>query len=365
MTRIPFNDFARHLAPLRPAVDEAIRRTLDSGWYILGREGAAFERELAEWLGARHAVGVASGTDAITLALLALGIGPGAEVITTAMTAYPTITGIKRAGATPVVVDIEPDTGLLDVRKVAAAVSPLTRAIVPVHLYGQSCDMGALLALGEQLGLPIVEDCAQSIGAAWQGRCTGTLGRLGCFSFYPTKNLGAFGDGGAVVTQDDVLVTRLRHLRNYGQTRRYYHDVEGLNSRLDELQAAILRAKLPALAAANQRRRALAGRYQAQLRGVQPMAERSYGCPAYHLFPVRVARREAFMAALAERGVETLIHYPVPVHRQRDFAAPAALSLPAAEAFAAEIVSLPLYPELSEQQIDEVCQAVNDVTGRG
>lgn len=357
---IPFNHFKAHYASVQDKVNPAIQRVLESGWYILGKEVENFETELAAFLGVPHVVGVASGTEAIALALMALGIGAGDEVITTDMTAYPTITGICQSGATPCVVDICPDTGLLDIDALPDALTPATRAIVPVHLYGQSCDMHRLMKFANAHHLLVVEDCAQAIGATCGKQRCGSFGQAAAFSFYPTKNLGAFGDGGAVALSSATLDQRLRQLRNYGQTDRYTHTVGGINSRLDELQAAVLRAKLPFLESWNARRRELAAFYRAHLVGPTLLREAEGGTPVYHLFPIRVPQREAFMEYLKDQGIQTLIHYPIPVHAQTDFQSrKKGHSFPAASAFASEIVSLPLYPELSDADAAQICRAVN------
>ena len=356
---IRFNDFKQHYAAVRDRVDPAVQRVLSSGWYILGEELRRFEQRLAEYLGVAHCVGVASGTDAIALALAALDVGPGDEVVTTNMTAYPTITGIKLSGATPVVVDIDRRTGLLDPERLENAFTSRTRAIVPVHLYGQSCDLDPILALAQQHGLVVVEDCAQAIGATYRGRSVGACGDAGCFSFYPTKNLGAFGDAGGVAANKQEHCEKLQRLRNYGQVDRYHHDLPGRNSRLDELQAAILTEKIELLDGWTERRRKIAHCYQEQLTTVAPIARESYGEDVYHLFPVEVDDRERFMAYMDSHGIQTLVHYPVPVNRQRDFAGQKDEAFPAAEALAARIVSLPLHPELTDSQVERVVRTVN------
>lgn len=362
--KVPFNDFKAHYAAVAQVVEPAVQRVLESGWYVLGGEVEALEAELAEYLGVPYCVGVASGTDAITLALLAAGIGSGDDVITTAMTAYPTITGIKRAGATPVVADIDAESGLLDPAAVARAITPRTRALVPVHLYGQCCDMESLMALAEEHDLVVIEDCAQAIGASWGERQAGTIGLAGAYSFYPTKNLGAFGDGGAVATGDPQIHERLRSLRNYGQTDRYHHEFDGLNSRLDEVQAAVLRAKLPLLEEATRRRRAIAQRYRQSLTQVAPVVEHSRGRHVYHLFPVRTVERDPLMAHLKAAGIGSLIHYPIPIHRQGDFARDATSipACPVAEQWAEQVLSLPVYPELTDEQVTAVIDAVQSFT---
>jgi dTDP-4-amino-4,6-dideoxygalactose transaminase len=358
---ILFNDFKAHYAAVRERVEPAVQRVLESGWYILGNELKNFESRFAEWLGCPHAVGVASGTEAIALALMAAGIGPGDEVITTCLTAYPTIVGIEQTGATPVLADIDPNSGLVDPAEIAKQIGPRTRAIVPVHLYGQVCDMDAIMALAEAHDLEVIEDCAQSTGATWNDQQSGTFGRFGCFSFYPSKNLGAFGDAGAVVAKSAADAQRLCELRNYGQTERYHHEQVGINSRLDEMQAAILDAKLDLLHAANARRIELAAAYRERLMGVTPLPDQPGS--VYHLFVLKVPGRDAFIEAMREAGVQTLIHYPVPIHQQGAFRGRADGEFANSAQFADEIVSLPLYPEMSLEQLEQVVDAVKQVTG--
>jgi dTDP-4-amino-4,6-dideoxygalactose transaminase len=353
---LPFNTLAPLHARLKDEIDAAIAAVLDRAYYLLGPECAAFEQAFAAWHDTAepgHAVGVANGTDAIELVLRALGIGPGSDVITVAHTAVPTVCAVERAGARPVLVDIDPATYTISPAALAAAVTPKTRAIVPVHLYGHPADMTAIMAIADAHGLPVIEDCAQAHGARWNGRRVGTFGRAAAYSFYPTKNLGAYGDGGGIFTRDAALAERLRGLRNYGQTTRYIHAERGINSRLDEVQAAILRVKLAHLDACNAERRALAAVYTRALAdvpglvvpGVRPEAEH-----VFHLYVVRLAgplqgARTAFMERLNARGIGTLIHYPVPIHRQAayaDLGYPEG-ALPHTEMAAANIVSLPLF----------------------
>lgn len=342
----------------------AALRVLESGWYILGPELAAFERDFAAYHQVRHAVGVANGTDAIELALRALRIGPGDEVITVAHTAVATVCAVERTGATPVLVDVDEATFTLDPAAAAAAVTPRTKAIIPVHLYGHPADMGPLLELAARHGLAVVEDCAQAHGARIGGRLAGTMGHLGAFSFYPTKNLGAYGDGGAVITDDAALAERVRRLRNYGQEDRYHHAERGQNSRLDEMQAALLRVKLAHLDEHNSIRRQLAGEYSRQLTGVITPVCRPGADPVFHLYVVRHPQRDALMSALQERGIGTLIHYPVPVHLQEGYRdlgyAPG--SLPVTERIAREILSLPLYVGLTPERVSLVSDAINEWT---
>lgn len=359
---IPFLELKSRFRAIEPEVRSAIDRVLDRGWYVLGEEVQHFEREFADWLGVEHVVGVASGTDAIHLALRALGVGPGDEVITVANTCVPTVTAIEAAGARPVLVDATPDTLTMDPDGVASAITPKTRALVPVHLYGHPCDMDALMPIAEEHGLMVVEDCAQAHGARYRGRPCGTFGHAAAFSFYPSKNLGAYGDAGAVATGDSKIAERLRRLRSYGQEDRYRHVERGVNSRLDELQAAILRAELPHLDAWNQSRRMLAERYDRLLEGLPARrpAKAQRADSSWHLYVVRTQHRDALRTHLKARGVGTEIHYPIPVHLQ-----PACAHLgysrghfPVAERAAGEIVSLPLYPELAPDDVDIVVHAI-------
>jgi dTDP-4-amino-4,6-dideoxygalactose transaminase len=361
---VPFVDFAAHVRSLRSELDLAMARVLDSGWFVLGPEGEAFEVELAAALGAPHAVAVANGTDALQLALRALGVGPGDEVVTSAISAAFTALAILQTGARPVFVDVERETLNLDPELVARALTPRSKAILPVHLYGHPADMEPLLALARAKGIAILEDACQAHGALHRDRPVGTLSgehALGALSFYPTKNLGALGDGGAVLTNDSALATRLRQLRNGGQTSRYRHDSFGVNSRLDELQAAILRVGLKHLPAWTERRRSLAAFYLRELAdtGLGLPRQQPYARAVYHLFVVRHPRRDAFAEALAELGIGTLVHYPVPLHRQPAFGdAAGAPALPVAEQASSEVLSLPLYPELSDAQARRVVEAV-------
>jgi len=360
---VPFGDLAREGAALEPALCAAFARVVRSGWFVLGAEVEAFETELAAWLGAGRAVGCASGTDAITLALRALDVGAGDEVITAANTCGPTAVGIENAGARLRLVDADPETLLLDAAQLAAAITPRTRAVVPVHLYGGAADMDAIGAAAARHGVAVVEDCAQSHGSEWNGRRTGTFGAIAAFSFYPSKNLGALGDGGACLTADAALAARLRRLRNYGQSDRYTLAERGLNSRLDELQAALLRVKLPHLTDWNARRAALAARYRA---GLADCAEVSVVAPApparsvHHLFVIRHPRRDALQAFLRARDIATYVHYPVPLHAQPAYAdlGYAAGDFPVAERAAAELLSLPMHAYLRDDEVDVVCDAV-------
>jgi dTDP-4-amino-4,6-dideoxygalactose transaminase len=355
--RVPFN--VLRPGDDRTAIDAAIARVLDRGWFVLGPEVEAFEAELAAAAGAGHAVGVNTGTDAIALALRGLGIGAGDEVITAPLSAAYTALAIDMAGARPVFADIDGSRLTIDPAAVAAAVTPRTRAIVPVHLYGQPADMTAIAAVADRHGLAVVEDACQAHGASVDGRPIGRGSAAAAFSFYPTKNLGALGDGGAITTDDALLAARLRRLRNGGQSSRYHHDERGVNSRLDELQAAVLRVRLPQLPAATAARRRLAARYRDALAQAPVLVPREHERGhVYHLFPVLSGERAAFQAHLGDAGVETLIHYPVPIPRQPAAQAWAPAACPIADDVSGRVVSLPLHPSLTAAAQDDVVAAV-------
>jgi dTDP-4-amino-4,6-dideoxygalactose transaminase len=355
--RVPFN----LLAPgsERAELEAAIARVLDSGWFVLGPEVAAFEREFAAASGAAHAVGVNTGTDAIALALTALGIGAGDEVITSPLSAAYSALAIHMAGARPVFADIDPERLTIDPAAVAAAVTPRTTAILPVHLYGQPADMPAIHAVASRHGLAVVEDACQAHLATCGGAPVGRGSAAAAFSFYPTKNLGALGDGGAITTDDAALADRLRRLRNGGQSSRYHHDEAGVNSRLDELQAAILRTRLGRLATVTSARRRLAAGYRAGLHDGPVHVPREFDAGhVYHLFAVLTPERDRFQAHLRSAGIETLIHYPVPIPRQPAAAAWTPAACPVTDRVTAEVVSLPLYTALSAEAQADVVAAV-------
>jgi dTDP-4-amino-4,6-dideoxygalactose transaminase len=360
MMAVPFADLARGVSAMREELERAVTDALESGWFLLGERGRRFEGEFAEYCGAGHAVAVASGTDAIEVALRSLGIGSGDEVVTQANTCVPTVAAITRAGATPVLCDVEPDAGTMDPESLAGAVGPRTRAIVPVHLYGQCADMDAVAKVaGEEVQL--VEDCAQAHGAEFSGRRAGTMGRVGCFSFYPTKNLGAAGDAGAVITDDSELAERVTKVRHYGQSDRYHHAMEGVNSRMDEIQAAILSAKLPRLEQWNDRRAEIASVYTSSLEGtaVRPLAQLPDRRHVFHLYVVEAPDRDRFRDDLERQGVATLIHYPVPIHRQPPYSGlgDGPVSLQNSERLADSIVSLPLFPEMTDEEVEAASAA--------
>jgi dTDP-3-amino-3,4,6-trideoxy-alpha-D-glucose transaminase len=354
---VPFADL--HLREDEADVRAAVERVMASGWFVLGPELEAFEAEFAAAAGMAHAVGVASGTDAIALLLRAAGMPPGAEVLVPALTSPFTALAVLAAGARPVFVDVEPERLTLDPAACEAAITSRTRAIVPVHLYGQAADMPALTATAERHGLALVEDCCQAHLATCAGAPVGTSGVGGAFSFYPTKNLGALGDAGAVITNDAAIAERVRQLRNGGRADRHRHALPGVNSRLDEIQAAVLRARLPRLAGWTARRRALAQAYRQHLKpDVVTVPERDPG-HVYHLFPIRTRQRPALQTRLREAGVEAIAHYPIALPDQPAFAALGPEPCPVARQAAGEVLSLPLYPRLREEDVVRVAALVN------
>ena len=368
--QVPFLDLAAKHGPLKDELFEAISRVIESGAFSGGPFVSGFEADFADFCGTRHAVGVGSGTDALWLALAALGIGPGDEVITVPMTFVATVEAICRTGATPVFVDIDPETYNLDPTGLRRAWSPRTKAIVPVHLFGRMAEMDDILAFAEDHGLVVVEDAAQAHGAEYRGRRAGSLGHAGCFSFYPGKNLGAFGEAGAVVTDDAELAAKMKVLRDHGQSRRYVHSMVGWNCRMDGIQAAVLQIKLGGLDAGNERRREHAAFYRSALEGLPDVI-----CPAkapahahvHHLFALQVRDRQGFMEGLRFRGIDAAIHYPVPLHLQEAYAClgHGRGAFPVAEQCAERFVSIPIYPELTRAQLGAVTGAVIEASGAG
>ena len=359
---IKFFDPLRQYKSIKGEINDAISSVLKGGRYVLAENVEAFEREFADYLGVRYAVGVASGTEAIQLALMILGIGRGDEVITVPNTAIPTVSAVSLAGATPVLCDIDPLTLTIDVEKVKDRISKNTRAILPVHLYGIPVDMNRLSVIAEKMSIPLIEDACQAHGASIHGKKVGGFGTLGCFSFYPTKNLGCYGDGGAVVTDDEDLYDKLKLLRNYGQRDRYIHEVKGLNSRLDELQAAVLRVKLKKLDGWNLQRIKLAGYYDELIlnKDVIKLPRVNGFTNVYHLYVIRHPRRDELMQYLAQNGVQTLIHYPIPIHLQRSYAELGSKGdFPVSEKACSEVLSLPLYPELKEAELEYISDLIN------
>jgi len=350
--RIPVLDLQPELAEVAPELEAAYRRVLASGQFILGPEVEAFEREVAVYLGVRHAIGLNSGTDALVIGLRALGVGPGDEVVVPAFSFFATAEGVSAVGAVPVFADIEPGPFNLDAGSLRAALSPRTRAVIPVHLFGQAADMDAVLEVARSRGIAVLEDVAQAFGATWRGRKLGTLGNAGAYSFFPSKNLSCMGDGGLLATDDDRVAEAARMLRAHGSKRKYFNEAIGYNSRLDALQAAFLRAKLPRVDEWNRLRRAVAGRYRellARAPGLALPAERPGAEHVYHQFTVRVrgGRRDSVKEAMATAGIDTMVYYPKALHQLPVYTG-SGQRLPASEAAAAEVLSLPMWPSLGE-----------------
>jgi len=362
---IPMVDLKAQYENLRDELEPALCRAMADTQYILGPNVRAFEDEAAGYLGVKHALGCASGTDALHLAIEALGIGPGDEVITSPFTFIATAEAIRYVGATPVFVDIDPCSFNIDPDAVRAAVTERTRAILPVHLFGQPADMESLRAIADDHHLLIVEDCAQSFGAATPAGQTGSLGQAGAFSFFPSKNLGCAGDGGLVTTNDDAVAEQVRVLRNHGQRERYYHECIGYNSRLDELQAVILRHKLPRIDDYNRERRRVADGYDAGLADLDvttPLRD-GLGIHVFHQYTLLCDRRDEVMEALKTQGIASAVYYPVPLHRQQAFADAVAMDLPNAEAISRRCLSLPIFPELDDGRIERICGVVREALG--
>jgi dTDP-4-amino-4,6-dideoxygalactose transaminase len=354
---------------LQAEIDTAVARALASGWYILGAEGRAFEAEYAQWLGTSHAVGCGNGTDALALALRGLGVGPGCAVATVSHTAVATVAAIEMVGAVPVLIDICPDFYTMDPAELAAVLDnpppglPPIRAVIPVHLYGQAADLDPIIAAAARHGIPVIEDCSQAHGATLAGRKLGTLTQISTFSLYPTKNLGALGDGGVLATNDAELADRIAALRQYGWRTHYISDDVGVNSRLDEIQAAVLRVKLPHLDAQNARRQRIADSYDADLAGtaLRPPARRANATHVFHQYVLRAPDRVAIQARLRAAGIGTGVHYPVPVHLQPAYLGRVAMGpsrCAATERASAEVLSLPMYPQLSDAQVEQVGAAL-------
>lgn len=369
--KVPLLDLQRQYASLREDVLSAVTRVCDSQQFIMGPEVEALEAELASTLGVRHAVAVSSGTDAILVALMALGIGPGDEVITPTFSFFATAGSVVRVGARPVFVDVDPLTLNVDPARVLDAITPRTKAIIPVHLYGLCADMDPIIDAAAARGMYVIEDAAQAIGATYRGRPAGTLSDIACFSFFPTKNLGAFGDAGLVTTKDEALASKVRLLRNHGAQPKYYHHLIGGNFRLDALQAAVLRVKLPHLARWNEQRRANAATYRELFdrAGVTSRlclpVEPQGMTHTYHQYVVRVPNRDGLKAHLASRGVGTEIYYPVPFHRQACFAdlVGPTDAFPHADAAADEVLALPIFPELTRAQQEHVVSSIAEWLG--
>jgi dTDP-4-amino-4,6-dideoxygalactose transaminase len=365
--QVPFLDLKAQYGDVKPEIDAAISRVLESGEFVLGSEVAAFEREFATYCQAAECIAVNSGTSALHLALLAVGVGPGDEVITVPFTFIATVAAITYTGARPVLVDIEPRSFNMDPSAIEAAITPRTKAILPVHLYGQTADMDPILDIARRRGLAVIEDAAQAHGAQYKGRTAGSMGDIGCFSFYPTKNLGAFGEGGAVVTNNSEHAKTVRMLRDWGQDRKYHHALQGFNYRMEGLQGAILRVKLRHLERWTEARRALARCYNESLKdsGLTLAQEMPWARHVYHLYTVRAEDRDTLKAGLQAEGIQTAIHYAIPAHLQ-----PAYRGLgykkgdfPHSESSAEHVLCLPIYPEFSEESIVRVAHSVKKVTG--
>ncbi|MBI3403608.1 MAG: DegT/DnrJ/EryC1/StrS family aminotransferase [Acidobacteria bacterium] len=364
LTKVPFVDLKAQRDSIQAEVDAAVLNVFDKGDFILGAAVEKFEADYAAYIGAKHAIGVGTGLAAIEIALRAYGVGPGDEVITAANTFIATVLAITAVGATPVFVDMDGERYTIDPAAISAAITPKTRAIVPVHLYGQTADLDGVLAVARRHNLLVIEDAAQAHGAKYRGTRVGTFGHAAAFSFYPAKNLGAYGDGGMITTNDDAAAAKMRLLGNYGQRVKYYHSITGTNSRLDTAQAAVLGVKLPRLDGWNAARRRHASAYSGRLKNIvhtpAPAADAEH---IFHLYVIETERRDARREALKQRGVDTGIHYPVPAHLQECVAYLGYKlgTFPVTEAAAGRILSLPMYAELSDAQIDYVCDAVADV----
>jgi dTDP-4-amino-4,6-dideoxygalactose transaminase len=365
---LPLLDLGAQHASVRKALDAAVARVVAHAQFVQGPEVAEFEESFAEFCEARYCIGTSSGTSAIELVLRAAGVGPGDEVVTTPFTFMATVAPIVLAGAHPVLVDVDVGTGLLQVEAVESAITPRTAVLLPVHLYGQTVDLGRFRALADRHKLFLLEDAAQAHGARWRARRAGSIGDASTFSFFPGKNLGAFGDAGCVTTNDESLSRRIRKLRDHGRIDKYRHDEVGTNARLDTLQAAVLLAKLPHLDAWNEQRRRHAAAYDrafASAVGVEPIRIAEGALPAYHQYVVRLADRDSARDALAKQGISTGVHYPVPLNRQPALEDLVSGGFPAAESLAREVLSLPVFPELSDEQRDSVSRGVTAFSKRG
>jgi dTDP-4-amino-4,6-dideoxygalactose transaminase len=357
---IYFNDINTQYLKIKKEINSAIQSVMDSGWYVLGPEVEKFESEFASYIGTRYCVGVASGTEAIALSLLSAGISEGDEVITTNVTAFPSIVGISQAGAKPVVVDIFSDSGLIDYNKIEEKITSKTKAIMPVHLYGQSCDMKKIMQIASKFNLHVIEDCAQSVGTSFEEKKTGNIGICGAFSFYPTKNLGAFGDAGAITTNSEDIYNKLVMLRNYGQTTRYIHNEYGINSRLDEIQSAILRIKLKYIDEWNEKRIIAAKFYQDNLSTVEYLKMHPYGKPNFHLFVIKSNKRDQLIEHLKINEIQALIHYPIPVNQQKAFKDQKDEIFEISPDFTNQILSIPLYPDIDQISLTKVAKIINE-----
>jgi len=366
---VPVLDLKRQYETVKDDVDAAIREVVESQYFILGPKVEALEQEIAAYCGTKYAVGVASGSEALLVSLMALGVGPGDEVITTSFSFFATAGCIARLGAKIVFVDVDPATLNISPEQVAEKITDKTKAVLPVHLYGQCADMDPIVAAAKEKNIPVVEDAAQAIGAEYKGKRAGSLGDIGCFSFYPTKNLSAYGDGGMVTTSDEELAEKIRLLRAHGAKPKYYHAVVGLNARLDALQAAVLSAKMKYLDGWNERRREIAALYNEKIKadGVVLPVEAEYNKHVYHQYVIRVPDRDGLAAKLKDAGVGTMIYYPVPLHLQECFAGLGYREgdLPVSEQAAKEVLALPIFPELTRDEIEYVADCINKFVSAG
>ena len=357
---IEFNNFSREYALLGDEINAVVKDVLSSGKYVLDQHVSEFEKSFSNYLKVKYCIAVASGTDALTISLMALGIGHGDEVITTSMTAYPTIIGILNSGAKPVLVDVSMDDILINTKKIEDMITSKTRAIIPVHLYGQSCNMDKILKHAKKFNIHVIEDCAQSTGTVYRNKMTGTIGDCGAFSFYPTKNLGCYGDGGAIATNSDEIYTKAKLLRNYGQGLSYQYNINGINSRLDELQAAVLIKKLKYLDIWNNRRNEIAEIYIKNITNLKLLTKDPNSTHSYHLFVGRSNKRDDLSEYLRKNGVQTLVHYPISVNEQVAFKKYKSKNIFNALQASKEIISLPINPWLRDDEVDFIIKTINN-----
>jgi dTDP-4-amino-4,6-dideoxygalactose transaminase len=363
INKVPLLDLKREYQEIKKEINEAVFRILKRGWFILGEELEKFEEEFAQYLGVKHVVGVGSGTDALHLALLATGIGLGDEVITPSHTFIATVLAIYWVGAKPVLVDIDSQTYNLDPQEIEKKITSKTKAILPVHLYGYPCEMDKIQKIAKKHRLMIIEDACQAHGSIYKGRKLGTFGEANCFSFYPSKNLGAYGDGGAVATNNEEIYRKILLLRNYGQKEKYVFQTKGFNSRLDEIQAAVLRVKIKHLKDWNKKRRQLAEVYRRELIGlplILPPKDTKNGQSNYYVFVIRTEKRDELLKYLAENGVTTLIHYPVPIHCQESCSELSNEKLPITEMVAKQVISLPIFPQMTSKEVKYVGKKIKE-----
>ena len=365
--KIPFGNLKRHYQRIKHEIDQSLFNVLESGWFVLGKQVEEFEKEFTAYCGLPYGVGVNSGTDALYLALLICGVGKEDEVITVPNTAVPTVCAIRMAGARPVFCDVQEDTLLMNPILIKRLITRKTKAIIPVHLYGQMCDMDKIMEVANEYSLKVVEDACQAHGAEWKGLKSGNFGDAACYSYYPSKNLGAFGDGGMIVTKDETFSDKIKMLRNYGQKERYYNVIEGINSRLDEIQAAVLRAMLPHLDKWNRRRREIAGHYCSSNNNpdIKHPIEEEVAKHVFHLYVIQIKSRENLQRYLNNHGIETIIHYPLPIYKQQAYSHlnVSNVHCPVAEKAAEQILSIPIYPELTDEEVKYIIDCLNSWEG--